>query len=598
MPRPAGPTCCLPATGPCIVLLLTSLRLAVHWSPVLAGACALFGACPLLGVWDLLQTQAGAAAQLPADLAHFRYFLEIDRPGDPPVLHRSPTTTNCRSRASSARIVYQRAKDVLDKRPFGTQRDVYGDKYEWINHSMQPRDSSPRTTSASPSAPSRAQPYSASVFNISAMSFGSLSANAIRALNEGAKRGGFYHDTGEGSISRLPPRARRRPGLGDRLGLLRLPRRRRPLQRGKLRRATPPRPQVKMIELKLSQGAKPGHGGVLPAREGQRRRSPRRAACRSAWTASRRRDIRPSPRRSNCCSSSTGCASCRAASRPASSWRSGIPGNGSRSPRRCTKPACCRTSSSWTAARAAPAPRRWSSPTTSARRCARRCCWCTTPWSAWTCAEHVRIGAAGKIDHRLRHRAHARAGRRLVQCRARLHVLARLHPVAELPHRSLPDRRRHAGPAAAGGAGSWPTRPRACTSSTSNTLMALRELMAAAGLRPSGRTRPRAHHPPRVLDRGALAGGAAPLRAAGRTARRRAARPPGLPGVLDRTRAATASPPPAGRRTCGPASLLSEIRGILPRFRVAPEKRGFRALPRRRCAASRRHIPVPVPAFS
>jgi hypothetical protein len=105
----------------------------------------------------------------------------------------------------------------------------------------------------------------ASVFNISAMSFGSLSPNAIRALNTGARRGNFYHDTGEGSISPLPPRERRRPGLGDRLGLLRLPRRRRHFDpRSASRNAR--EPQVKMIELKLSQGAKPGHGGVLPGR--------------------------------------------------------------------------------------------------------------------------------------------------------------------------------------------------------------------------------------------------------------------------------------------------------------------------------------------
>jgi glutamate synthase domain-containing protein 2 len=101
------------------------------------------------------------------------------------------------------------------------------------------------------------------VFNISAMSFGALSANAILALNAGAKRGGFAHDTGEGSISRYHRAARRRPDLGNRLGLLRLPQRRRQLQRATLRRQCRD-PQVKMIELKLSQGAKPGHGGVLP----------------------------------------------------------------------------------------------------------------------------------------------------------------------------------------------------------------------------------------------------------------------------------------------------------------------------------------------
>ena len=95
------------------------------------------------------------------------------------------------------------------------------------------------------------------------MSFGALSGNAISALNGGAKKGGFAHDTGEGSISPVSSRARRRPDLGGRVGLLRLPRRARPFQRGQFA-ANATDPQVKMIEIKLSQGAKPGHGGVLP----------------------------------------------------------------------------------------------------------------------------------------------------------------------------------------------------------------------------------------------------------------------------------------------------------------------------------------------
>jgi glutamate synthase domain-containing protein 2 len=160
-------------------------------------------------------------------------------------------------------LIYQRAKSANETRPFGTQQDVYGDEYEWINHSIMP------THIPSPDFRIRigaqsAQPYDASVFNISAMSFGALSANAIRALNDGARRGGFYHDTGEGSIS---PYHREHGGdlvweIGsgyfgcrnddgsfnaDRFA----------------KNATDP--QVKMIELKLSQGAKPGHGGVLPA---------------------------------------------------------------------------------------------------------------------------------------------------------------------------------------------------------------------------------------------------------------------------------------------------------------------------------------------
>ena len=97
-------------------------------------------------------------------------------------------------------LVYQRAKAVNDTRPFGTQQDVYGEEYEWINHSMMPTkiDSDDFRTRIGGDGDAA---YDASVFNISAMSFGALSANAIRALNAGAKRGRFYHDTGEGSIS-------------------------------------------------------------------------------------------------------------------------------------------------------------------------------------------------------------------------------------------------------------------------------------------------------------------------------------------------------------------------------------------------------------
>ena len=97
-------------------------------------------------------------------------------------------------------LVYQRAKNAMDVVPFGTEHDVYDVAYEWINHSIVPSfiDSHDFRVRVGSQA---TQPYDASVFNISAMSFGALSANAVRALNAGARRGGFYHDTGEGSIS-------------------------------------------------------------------------------------------------------------------------------------------------------------------------------------------------------------------------------------------------------------------------------------------------------------------------------------------------------------------------------------------------------------
>ena len=133
-------------------------------------------------------------------IGHLRFLLEFIRPGDPPVLHRGRREAAPFSRQQRS-LVYQRAKGDSDKRPFGTQMDVGAVGYEWINHSLQPTVLKTHDFRVLIGA-GRAQPYSASIFNISAMSFGSLSANAILALNAGAKRGNFAHDTGEGSISR------------------------------------------------------------------------------------------------------------------------------------------------------------------------------------------------------------------------------------------------------------------------------------------------------------------------------------------------------------------------------------------------------------
>ncbi|SCB04603.1 Conserved hypothetical protein [Xanthomonas translucens pv. translucens DSM 18974] len=151
----------------------------------------------------------------------------------------------------------------MDVVPFGTLRSAYATDYEWINHSLATSEIAHHDFRVTIGA-GCAQPYSASVFNISAMSFGALSANAIRALNEGARRGGFYHDTGEGSIS---PYHRECGGdlvweIGSGYFGCRDADGRFSEERF-VANATPA--QVKMIEVKLSQGAKPGHGGVLPA---------------------------------------------------------------------------------------------------------------------------------------------------------------------------------------------------------------------------------------------------------------------------------------------------------------------------------------------
>src|SRR5262249_8949938 len=134
-------------------------------------------------------------------LANIRFGLEKIRPEIRQYFLESDTDGTPFNRSKRA-VVYQRAKGQLDKRPFGTQQDIYGSSFEWINHSLVPVSPSGHDFRITVGGPDCRQPYSLSLFNISAMSFGALSANAIRALNNGAKLGGFAHDTGEGGYSR------------------------------------------------------------------------------------------------------------------------------------------------------------------------------------------------------------------------------------------------------------------------------------------------------------------------------------------------------------------------------------------------------------
>ena len=224
----------------------------------------LTGGLTLIGVIDIFQPRQALRRNYPI-LAHFRYFFESIRPEIRQYFLEDDTEARPFSRNQRS-IVYQRAKMQTDKRPFGTQLDVYEDGYEWINHSIRPAGLSDYNFRLEignhPDCP-RAQPYSASVFNISAMSFGSLSANAILALNAGARIGGFMHDTGEGSISRY-----HRENGGDlvwEIGSGYFGCRNEDGTFSEERFvANAISPQVKMINLKLSQGAKPGQGGILP----------------------------------------------------------------------------------------------------------------------------------------------------------------------------------------------------------------------------------------------------------------------------------------------------------------------------------------------
>ncbi|MBZ0088099.1 MAG: FMN-binding glutamate synthase family protein [Thermomonas sp.] len=239
-----------------LVLLLLALRFPQAWWGV-----AVFAGLALLGTLDMLQRKSTLRRNYPL-LAHFRYGLETIGPEIRQYFIQADTDKVPFSREQRA-LVYQRAKHVNDVRPFGTLRNVYDTDYEWINHSIAPVEVADHDFRILIGASSK-QPYSASVFNISAMSFGALSAAAIRALNGGAKRGGFYHDTGEGSISPY-----HREGGGDlvwELGSGYFGCRNHDGSFNEKRFAEQAAdPQVKMIEIKLSQGAKPGHGGVLPA---------------------------------------------------------------------------------------------------------------------------------------------------------------------------------------------------------------------------------------------------------------------------------------------------------------------------------------------
>jgi glutamate synthase domain-containing protein 2 len=248
----------------CVIAALAGIAAGLFWTPgwILFGVAGLL---TLVGVRDMVQTHHSIQRNYPV-IGHIRWFAELVRPEIRQYLIEAdedalPFTRSQRS------LVYQRAKGGAGDHPFGTLLDVYRNGYEYIGHSTCP---SPRADPASfrvtIGGDQCAKPYSASLLNISAMSFGSLSANAIRALNSGAKRGGFYHDTGEGSLS---PYHRECGGdivweiASGYFGCRTADGHFDPDRFAKQAASD----QVKMIEIKLSQGAKPGHGGILPAKK-------------------------------------------------------------------------------------------------------------------------------------------------------------------------------------------------------------------------------------------------------------------------------------------------------------------------------------------
>lgn len=243
-----------------VIGLALSLIAAFWWIEALWAALA-FAGLSGLGAYDYFQTSHSLMRNYPI-IARARWIFEEARPYLRQYVVESDLDGRPIDRASRS-VVYARAKGQEDAVPFGTSTDVSTSEYEFITQSMAPKPIPQGDLRVSVGGPDCAKPYSASLLNISAMSFGSLSANAIEALNLGARRGGFYHDTGEGSISRYHTKhggdlvweigsgyfgCRDASGAFDEAAFAENAR----------------SDQVKMIEIKISQGAKPGHGGMLP----------------------------------------------------------------------------------------------------------------------------------------------------------------------------------------------------------------------------------------------------------------------------------------------------------------------------------------------
>lgn len=230
-----------------------------------AAAWSLVVLVPVLvvGLLDAFQTRQSIRRNFPV-IGNLRYFFELVRPELQQYFVESnqsgrPIPRELRS------VVYQRAKGQTQTQPFGTQLDVHMEHYEWVNHSIAPKTLNMQDVRVTVGGPECRLPYSASIMNISAMSYGALSSAAVSALNLGAMKGHFFHNTGEGGISpyhllggdltwqigtgyfgcRLPTGEFSPTAFRERALL----------------------PNVKMIEIKLSQGAKPGKGGLLPAQK-------------------------------------------------------------------------------------------------------------------------------------------------------------------------------------------------------------------------------------------------------------------------------------------------------------------------------------------
>lgn len=246
-------------------LSLSLLPLLGSWLyPALIWGLILTLPLSLTALYDYLQTRHTIKRNYPL-IGRGRYLAEAFRPPMQQYFIEQETDGQPFNREQRS-LIYQRAKGVLDTKPFGTQKDLYAIGYEWVNHSLSPKHVDPERLRVTIGGPDCKQPYDASVLNISAMSYGSLSKNAVLALNGAAKDQNFAHNTGEGGVSphHLEPGGdliwqigtgyfgcRNAEGgfCADNFTL------------------TVKDPRIKMVEIKLSQGAKPGHGGILPGKK-------------------------------------------------------------------------------------------------------------------------------------------------------------------------------------------------------------------------------------------------------------------------------------------------------------------------------------------
>lgn len=235
----------------------------VIWKPII-WSLLFIGPIIILGVRDLLQKKHTIKRNFPV-LGNFRYLLEKIRPEIMQYFVETDTEGSPINRLFRS-LIYRRAKKVNDTTPFGTQMDVYRTGYEWMNHSIYAKNHSelPNEPRVIVGGPDCKKTYSSSILNISAMSYGALSKNAVLAMNAGAKKGNFSHNTGEGGVSQYHQQfggdliwqiGTGYFGCRTKTGIF-CP---------STYQKTVASDNVKMVEIKISQGAKPGHGGILPA---------------------------------------------------------------------------------------------------------------------------------------------------------------------------------------------------------------------------------------------------------------------------------------------------------------------------------------------